>query len=110
MSKFLTSALFAAALFSITGLAFAVPVLEDLAAILAAAPPPPPPPPPCPSCVPPPPPPPASAPPPGPSVSANLLGHWQFDNAGNVGEATVSSNLLASNGGSVLFVLGIMKH
>lgn len=30
------------------------------------------------------------------SASAALVGHWEFDNAGNVGEATVSDNLLAN--------------
>ena len=30
------------------------------------------------------------------SASAALVGHWEFDNAGNVGEATLSDNLLTN--------------
>lgn len=39
-------------------------------------------------------------------VNAALVGHWTFDNAGNVGEANVSSELVASNGGAVCTASG----
>ena len=35
-----------------------------------------------------------------PHANADLVGHWTFDNVDNVGEASVSSNLVASSGGA----------